>query len=249
MLKLALSSLEALGLQDVDVNVGDKRLFTTYLERQNLPVWHRRRLMAAFGDPAALGHYLLVMRGMDFDEPQEPSSLNKALEGLSDEQVRRVAKELVAASAAGGLGGRSADEIVDRLLMRRDASVFSDDVQFKGERLLSLLEITGPIDKCLSPLKRIAGGAEFDRRVDVFKARLEHLRAAGLDLESIHFDASFGRPLDYYTGFEFEIYHKPTGNRLIGGGRYDHLCERLGSPRQINAIGFSIWLDQLEALL
>ena len=60
------------------------------------------------------------------------------------------------------------------------------------------------------------------------------------------FSASFGRGLDYYTGFEFELHAKGSGvEPLVAGGRYDGLLKRLGSPAAIPAVGFSVWVETL----
>jgi len=52
--------------------------------------------------------------------------------------------------------------------------------------------------------------------------------------------------LDYYTGFVFEVYGKQKNYPLVGGGRYDRLLTLLGSPQEIPAVGFAIWVDRLE---
>jgi ATP phosphoribosyltransferase regulatory subunit len=68
----------------------------------------------------------------------------------------------------------------------------------------------------------------------------------GIDTRKARFSTSFGRGLDYYTGFEFELHHKGNGTEpLVAGGRYDGLMTQLGSRSPIPAVGFSIWVDAL----
>jgi ATP phosphoribosyltransferase regulatory subunit len=63
----------------------------------------------------------------------------------------------------------------------------------------------------------------------------------------VRFATSFGRGVDYYTGFEFELHAKGNGAEpLVAGGRYDGLLTRLGSPQPIPAVGFSIWTEALS---
>ena len=87
--------------------------------------------------------------------------------------------------------------------------------------------------------------------IDLFARRNDAFRDSGIDLDRPVFRADFGRNLDYYTGFVFEMRdpdraHEPGGDRpVVGGGRYDGLIERLGSPRPVAACGFSMWLDRL----
>jgi histidyl-tRNA synthetase len=48
--------------------------------------------------------------------------------------------------------------------------------------------------------------------------------------QQTRFSTSFGRGLDYYTGFEFELHAKGNGvEPLVAGGRYDGLMTQLGS--------------------
>ena len=65
---------------------------------------------------------------------------------------------------------------------------------------------------------------------------------------SIRYDAAFGRPLDYYTGLVFEISAGDGARPLAGGGRYDRLLTLLGAQTPIPGVGFSVWLDRIEAL-
>jgi ATP phosphoribosyltransferase regulatory subunit len=70
--------------------------------------------------------------------------------------------------------------------------------------------------------------------------------ARGIDIAKIGFSTSFGRGLDYYTGFEFELHRRGNGTEpLVAGGRYDGLLGQLGSAKPIPAVGFSIWIEAL----
>ena len=81
-------------------------------------------------------------------------------------------------------------------------------------------------------LFRIAQG---DRRVGHLSKRAAQLAA------------DFGRRLDYYTGFVFEIYDPARREigQVVGGGRYDNLLSRLGAGAEIPAVGCAIWIDRL----
>ena len=72
------------------------------------------------------------------------------------------------------------------------------------------------------------------------------MAARDIDIGATRFSTSFGRGLDYYTGFEFELHRKGNGDDpLVGGGRYDGLMTQLGSRAPIPAVGFSIWVEAL----
>ena len=71
-----------------------------------------------------------------------------------------------------------------------------------------------------------------------------------IDTRKTRFSTAFGRGLDYYTGFEFELHGKGNtlGNGaepLVAGGRYDGLMTQLGSATPIPAVGFSVWIEAL----
>ena len=79
------------------------------------------------------------------------------------------------------------------------------------------------------------------------------MAARGINTKLARFSTSFGRGLDYYTGFEFELHAKGNtkGNGvepLVAGGRYDGLMTQLGSPTPIPAVGFSVWVEALTQL-
>lgn len=62
------------------------------------------------------------------------------------------------------------------------------------------------------------------------------------------------RGLDYYNGVIFEFIKTSnvlgkSQNTLIGGGRYDNLCQELGVPYPYPAIGFGIGIERLMLLL
>ena len=61
----------------------------------------------------------------------------------------------------------------------------------------------------------------------------------------LRFATAFGRGLDYYTGFEFELYGNGASEPLVAGGRYDGLMTRLGAKDSIPAVGFSVFVDAL----
>ncbi|HUD85960.1 MAG TPA: ATP phosphoribosyltransferase regulatory subunit, partial [Xanthobacteraceae bacterium] len=79
-----------------------------------------------------------------------------------------------------------------------------------------------------------------------FESRVGFMAARGIDISRTRFSTSFGRGLDYYTGFEFELHGRGNGvEPLVAGGRYDGLMTQLGSKTPIPAVGFSVWIETL----
>jgi ATP phosphoribosyltransferase regulatory subunit len=61
------------------------------------------------------------------------------------------------------------------------------------------------------------------------------------------FSAEFGRTLEYYTGFVFEIASPELGpsSPIAGGGRYDSLMKAVGAPDHVAAVGGAIHTERL----
>ena len=81
-----------------------------------------------------------------------------------------------------------------------------------------------------------------------FSARIGAITAQNTGDAEVIYDAAFGRPLDYYSGHVFEIFAKGKRHPLAGGGRYDGLLTMLGASEPIPGVGFSVWLDRVEAI-
>ena len=93
------------------------------------------------------------------------------------------------------------------------------------------------------------GSLKLNAALDLFESRAGFLAARGIDVRRIKFSTAFGRGLDYYTGFVFELHDQQgrAAGQLVAGGRYDGLLTRLGSARPIPAVGFAAWIERLAA--
>jgi ATP phosphoribosyltransferase regulatory subunit len=115
------------------------------------------------------------------------------------------------------------------------------------------LGIAGDPDEAAAELRALAQGLDSSARnalggaLDLFERRAGFLAARGIDVGRIRFSTAFGRGLDYYTGFVFELHAERAVGQLVAGGRYDALLTRLGSPSPIPAVGFAVWIERLIA--
>jgi len=103
----------------------------------------------------------------------------------------------------------------------------------------------------LVELRALAADARLalEPALDLFESRTGFLAARGVDVARISFSTAFGRGVEYYTGFVFEL-HDPQGRdvgELVAGGRYDGLLMRLGASEPIPAVGFAVWIERLAA--
>jgi ATP phosphoribosyltransferase regulatory subunit len=145
--------------------------------------------------------------------------------------------------------GRAPDEIARRLMEKAELR----SVRLSSGALAALkdfLAIRVPLSQAAGALSGFAErvGLSLGPALDNFAARATAAAELGLNGAAIRYDAGFGRPLDYYTGLVFEIAAPGEPRPIVGGGRYDRLLTLLGASKPIPGVGFSVWLDRIEAL-
>ena len=74
-------------------------------------------------------------------------------------------------------------------------------------------------------------------------------KGPAVDLAAATFSTEFGRKLEYYSGFVFQIEAPGMGETepVAGGGRYDNLLTALGAPCAVPAVGSAIHTERLLA--
>ena len=91
--------------------------------------------------------------------------------------------------------------------------------------------------------------AALDAPLAAMEARLDALKALGIDPARVSFAARFGRNMEYYTGLVFELWSRDAEGKvqIAGGGRYDTLLEALGANRSIPAVGCAMRTERILA--
>jgi len=244
----ALLALTLPGLS-LGVTLGDQTIFEAVLAALGLPRGWRMRLARAFGSAdmlkSALADLANPPKNGALPEPESTLVAAGDLEGLAAHIAAGMAESGLSPSA-----GRTPEEIARRLVEKSELR----SVRLSADAFAALedfLDINEPLDRAADALERFAAsaGLSLGTALAAFSARVEAIAGQGLPLESIRYDAAFGRPLDYYTGLVFEISAGDDGGRpLAGGGRYDRLLTLLGAQQPIPGVGFSVWLDRIEAL-
>ena len=92
-------------------------------------------------------------------------------------------------------------------------------------------------------------GVNLDAQLAAMDARLATIKSLGIAPERVQFTAHFGRNMEYYTGFVFELWSRDKEGpvQVAGGGRYDTLLESLGAKQPVSAIGCAIRTERLLA--
>ena len=109
--------------------------------------------------------------------------------------------------------------------------------------LCALLTLHGPLGATLAAARSLC-------RSDAQRAALEELQALqnrlGEPGRGTQLDLSMADEMEYYNGLVFTGYVAGVPRAVLKGGRYDYLMQRF-TPGA-NAIGFAIYLDELERL-
>ena len=247
MLALALEATSVCGIRDVEVRTGDVALFNALLDALDLyPVW-RRRLTKDFSRKIGLKQDLERLAGTTATTGNEYEGVLAALAGSDRKAALALVTDLMSIAGATNVGGRTTAEIADRFL--EQSTLKGGALPRKALDVLKrFLSISGNPHDAVAKLRALAADTKLDIvvAIDRFESRIGLMAASGIDVKETHFSTSFGRGLDYYTGFEFEVHQAGNGaGPLVAGGRYDGLMTQLGSRVPIPAVGFSVWVDAL----
>jgi ATP phosphoribosyltransferase regulatory subunit len=250
MLALALEATRAFGVTDVEIRTGDVALFTALIDALGLyPVW-RRRLMKDFNRKISLEQDIEQLTVTSSTTRNEYEGVLAALAGSDRKAALALVTDLMSIAGASNVGGRTVAEIADRFLEQSTlkAGALPRDALTIIKRFLS---IAGDPRDAITQLRSLASDAKLDitAAIDALESRVGFMAARGIDTALTRFSTAFGRGLDYYTGFEFELHAKGNGvEPLVAGGRYDGLLTQLGSAMAIPAVGFSVWVEALAQI-
>ncbi len=244
----------------LEILLGDQTIFEAVLKALGLPRGWRMRLARTFGNAALLKETLTALSGERPLPDLTPDMARLASKGDQAKLAAAIAAEMQSIGFPAH-AGRSPEDIALRLIEKTElAAVKLSKKQFAA--LSEFLAIRESLDTAAEHLQAFsaAAGIKLDGALEAFTRRVDRMATLGLPPSDVTYDAAFGRPLDYYTGLVFEIRQRGTAEpgtkleggaqnpALAGGGRYDRLLTLLGAEKPIPGVGFSLWLDRLEAL-
>jgi ATP phosphoribosyltransferase regulatory subunit len=248
ILKLALSALEAAGLSKLKVTLGDLGLFNALLADMPMPNRWRRRLQHQFWRPQAFRALL-----EDFAKPSAArrTSISAHVDAMASTEPQAATAALLEAQGLALVTDRSLTDIAARL-----AEKYADrsEQPLAPESLATIaayLQLQGPVTEMPAKLEQLGRAPEFDGAREWFEKRIDALEEQGLNPRRFHFDANFGREVEYYTGlvFQVDVELRNAPLTLAGGGRYDGLLQDLGATQPIPAVGCAIHTERVRAVL
>ncbi|WP_421722765.1 ATP phosphoribosyltransferase regulatory subunit [Bauldia sp.] len=235
---LALRATEQRGIRHPIVRIGDAALFDALLKSLDLSRPWQTKLARTFGESDRLKAMIAGATASKTKRRSE-SRLGRAA-------AKRRASDLLAAAGLAVIGGRDADEIATRYVEKTALAKGIDATSRR--RLTEYLAIDGRPSEALLTMRAFVrrNRLPMDTTLDAFEARLDAFRDRGIDVDRMTFAADFGRRLDYYTGFVFEMHRtRKRGEKpIVGGGRYDRLLAMIGDGKSVPAVGFAMWLDR-----
>jgi ATP phosphoribosyltransferase regulatory subunit len=237
ILTLAVEALRVCGLKDFSLRIGDLALFGALVDALTLPPQWRSRLKRHFWRAGYVESLLYWLS--HGDGTTKPPGIRAEIEALLD------------ARADAPTAGRTREEIVARA-MDRAAEAANLRLDSKvADMIAELLDISGPAEEALAKIRALLKtiAINLDPQLAAMDERLATLKSLGVDLGSVQFTAHFGRNMEYYTGFVFELWARDKEGpvQVAGGGRYDSMMEMLGAKQPVSAVGCAIRTERLLA--
>ena len=243
-------AIEAAGLKDWSIRLGDIGLFSSILDVAGLTPGWKKRLDDAFLKPVsfrdALKCFAVSARAASASVPDallsslrrdDPAGSEAAVAAYLDEK----SIELIGTRTLADITAHLIDVAEDREEKPLDAAAVDLIKRYVG--------VSGPATSAGGTIVELLNGSGrgSGAALETYDRRLALLANSGVDLSRVTFSAEFGRTLAYYTGFVFEVHAKGHGadSPIAGGGRYDGLMRAAGASMDVSAVGAAIHTERL----
>ncbi len=250
MLSLGLEATAHFGFAAPDIRIGDVGLFTALVDALDLaPAW-KRRLKKDFNRKSNLTQDLDRLTLSTTNGGSDYQGVLAALAGSDPKAAHALVTDLLSIAGITTVGGRTVGEIADRFLEQSALGASAALPKTTRALIENFLAIAGNPDDAIAQLRKLAGDARIALApaLDLLETRVGFLAARGVNVKRIKFASAFGRGMDYYTGFVFELHDARVSGPLVAGGRYDGMLQRLGAEQTIPAVGFSAWIERLAEI-
>ena len=249
-----MAALKTAGLTDVRLRFGDLGMFRALLRSVDMPERWRQRLRHHFWRPEAFRAELQRLTKAPAGLMKSiPEALQSALDPTNPAASEAAVQAYLENEGIDTIGVRSAGEITANLLAQV-ADGRAEPLSLTTSRIIErYIGMTVPAETAALAIKDLAReeGVDVADALQTYQRRLELLRRAGADTSTAEFSAEFGRTLEYYTGFVFEVFvpHASAFSPIAGGGRYDSLMKTVGAVNDVPAVGAAIHTERLLAAI
>jgi ATP phosphoribosyltransferase regulatory subunit len=248
IIKLAISALEAAGLSKLKVTLGDLGLFIALLDDMPMPDRWRRRLRHQFWRPQA---FRTLLENFSKPSAAKRTSISEYVDAMASANALDATAKLLEQKNLNLVTDRSIGDIASRLAEKHADRSEQPLAQNMLRKIETYLAIAGTCTDVVEELKTLGGTPNYDATLTHFSQRIEAMEEQGLNPRRFHFNANFGRELEYYTGlvFQVEVDTRNAPLAVAGGGRYDGLLQDLGATTRIPAVGCAIHTERVKAVL
>jgi ATP phosphoribosyltransferase regulatory subunit len=255
ILAVALDALTAAGIGETSVEIGDVDIRNAFIDQ--LPVSERSktriRRIALRNQQDTRAMSALAAQAAAASEPSEFGALASLLASVEPDKAELLIREVFALADVRHVGGRTPEEIVERLISRsaQQAEAISTELIQGVQELLNIRTKPETAFEAIRKHFRKFRIGSIDAVLERCEKRLRYFNAYWQQPVALEFNVGLRRGLEYYTGFLFEIYARNFRQigHVCGGGRYDNLLDGLGASVPIPAVGFGIGLDRLLSAL
>ena len=250
ILAAALDALQAAGLAQTSVEIGDVEIRNAFIEQLPISDKSKTRIRRmALRNPNAATLTATAGTVAAVEEANQFGELAALLAAAEPGKAELLMREIFELADVRHVGGRTPEEIVERLTSRtaQQAEPISAEL-IQG--VITLLNIRAAPEAAFKAIRdhfRKFGMDAIDAVLERCDQRLRYVETYRGDPIAVQFNVGLRRGLEYYTGVLFEIYAKDMRQigHVCGGGRYDNLLEGLGAAEPMPAVGFGIGLDRL----
>lgn len=252
VLGLIVAALRRSGVTNFKIRIGDLGIFHDLLNALDLPDRWRKRLRAQFWQPEAFRAELRQMTTQpDARVSGIPKDLLAALSGCDQAAAEFQLSKYLEAHEIDVFGARSISEIASSLRLALEDALAEALPDETAATISGYLEVEAPARAAGARLRDLMQqtGIDISSSLDVYTRRLKYLPEVDIDPAQVQFVAEFGRGLEYYTGFVFEVIVDSLGatSPVAGGGRYDELMRLAGATTDVPAVGAMIHTERLLA--
>lgn len=245
-------ALRRAGLKDFRIRIGDLRIFRDLLTALDLPERWRQRLRAHFWQPDAFRAELREMTTRPAASIEGlPDELVSAIRGSDIDGAERAVVAYLEANEIEPIGTRSVNEIAASLMGALEDAQSRALPEATAALIERYLSVVAPARAAGARMKDLMqqNNVDLGDALDAYQRRLKFLAELPVEPSAIEFRAEFGRALEYYTGFVFEVISDTVGETspIAGGGRYDGLMRVVGATVDVPAVGAMIHTERLLA--
>lgn len=248
-LALAVNAVKAGGLTQCSIAMGDLSLFDSLVDELDIPAGWRTRLKRHFWRPEYFRELVARLASGETDTGERRDGLLAALNDHDQKSARAVITDVLKLARISPVGGRSIDEIAERLMEQAADQTAAPLSPATAKLIDAFLALSMKPAEAVTRIRALLkdSGIGMEKPLAALEARFEAICDLGIDLSAARFDTGFGRTLEYYTGLVFELQVPSLGEDgvVAGGGRYDGLLASLGAAAPIPAVGCAVTIERL----